>query len=44
MMSFSSSKVLLPIAMMLTLSACGPGVPVLPDDPNDEPAATALHR
>lgn len=41
MMSFSPTKVLLSIAVMLTLSACGPGVPVLPDDPNNEPVAAA---
>lgn len=40
MMSFSPTKVLLSAAMMLTLSACGPGIPVLPDDPDNEPVAT----
>lgn len=40
MMSFSPTKVLFTAAVMLTLSACGPGIPVLPDDPNNEPAAT----
>lgn len=39
MKSFSHTKVLVTIAMMLTLSACGPGIPVLPDDPNNEPVA-----
>ncbi|WP_374078011.1 murein L,D-transpeptidase catalytic domain family protein [Bdellovibrio bacteriovorus] len=41
MMSFSPTKVLLSAAMMLTLSACGPGIPVLPDDPENEPVATS---
>ncbi|WP_413944095.1 murein L,D-transpeptidase catalytic domain family protein [Bdellovibrio sp. HCB-162] len=40
-MSFSPTKVLFATAMMLALSACGPGIPVLPDDPNNEPAASA---
>ena len=35
-------KLLLPVAMTLALAACGSGMPVaLPDDPNNEPAATA---
>lgn len=40
MMSFSPSKVLMAAALTLTLSACGNSIPVLPDDPNNEPAAT----
>ncbi|MEK2644402.1 murein L,D-transpeptidase catalytic domain family protein [Bdellovibrio sp. BCCA] len=40
-MSFSPTKVLFATAMMLALSACGPGIPVLPDDPNNEPTASA---
>ncbi|WII73487.1 murein L,D-transpeptidase catalytic domain family protein [Bdellovibrio sp. 22V] len=40
MMSLSPTKVLTTLAMMLTLSACGPQIPVLPDDPHNEPAAT----
>lgn len=32
-------KLLLPIAMIFTLAACGPGMVALPDDPTNEPVA-----
>ncbi|WP_415061131.1 murein L,D-transpeptidase catalytic domain family protein [Bdellovibrio sp.] len=40
MMSFSLSKFLFIAAATLTLAACGPGTPVLPDEPQNEPSAT----
>ena len=33
------TKFLLPVVMTLALTACGSGLPALPDDPNNEPAA-----
>lgn len=37
---FLSKKSLAVLSTTFLLAACGPGVPVLPDDPNDEPAVT----
>lgn len=39
MMSFLRTKTLAVLSTTLLLAACGPGIPVLPDDPNNEPAA-----
>lgn len=38
-MPFLNSKVLLVLSTTVLLAACGPGMPVLPDDPNNEPVA-----
>ncbi|MFV8256235.1 murein L,D-transpeptidase catalytic domain family protein [Bdellovibrio bacteriovorus] len=38
-MSFLRAKTLAVLSTTLLLAACGPGIPVLPDDPNNEPAA-----
>lgn len=39
-MIYSSRKVLPIFLLMLSLTSCGPSLPVLPDDPNNEPTAT----
>lgn len=36
-----TSTFLLPVVALFALSACGPGIPVLPDDPNNEPVAVS---
>lgn len=41
MKSFSTTKILVVFAMMFSFSACGPGASALPDDPNNEPVASA---
>lgn len=38
-MAFINSKTLLVLSTTFLLAACGPGLPVLPDDPNNEPTA-----
>ncbi|WP_347359532.1 murein L,D-transpeptidase catalytic domain family protein [Bdellovibrio sp.] len=38
-MALINSKTLLVLSTTFLLAACGPGLPVLPDDPNNEPTA-----
>lgn len=40
-MKFLNTKGLALLATVFTLSACGPGLVALPDDPNNEPASTS---
>lgn len=40
-MSFLLNKTFLVLALTLSLAACGSNIPALPDDPQNEPAATA---
>lgn len=40
-MSFTTSKILISTALLFSLAACGPGIPALPDDPENEPVAAA---
>lgn len=40
MKSISITKVLSVVALMLSLTACGPGTPALPDDPMNEPMSS----